>query len=131
MMVTTTYHCLCTEIAFASTSQLSDLPKRTHDGSFICNIETSCILNHAVSAEETPTILKLEDGFEKRYAVKCARCGLLFAYQLDLSQLEETKTESGRRKDVMYVLPGGLMTTEEMSEGKKMEGEIEVEVAVA
>lgn len=89
------------------------------------------MLNSAVSVEETPTVLKMEDGFEKRYAVKCVRCGTLFAYQLDLSQFEEIKAESGRRKDLIYVIPGGLMTTEEMVEGKRMEREIEVGVAMA
>lgn len=125
-MAATTYHCICTEVTLATTKSLTDLPKRQSDGSSICNLEDSCILNSAVSAEDTPTVLKLEDGFEKRYALRCARCGLLFAYQLDLSQFEDTKAQSGRRKDLVFVLPGGLMTTEEMSEGKKMERVIEV-----
>lgn len=130
-MATTTYHCICTELALATSTPLPELPKRKSDGSFICNIsDSTCILHIAISAEERSTVLKLEDGFEKRYAVNCARCGLLFAYQLDLCQFEETKSENGRRKDVLFVIPGGLMTTEEMVGGKKMEGEIEVGVAV-
>jgi hypothetical protein len=127
-MTITTYHCICTEVAIATKSSLTELPKRRHDGAFICNMEGACTLNSAVSVENTPSILKLEDGFEKRYAVKCARCELLFAYQLDVCHFEETKSETGRRKDVVYVLPGGLMTTEEMLEGRRMDGEIEIKV---
>lgn len=78
-----------------------------------------------------PAVLKLEDGFEKRYAIKCGRCGLIFAYQLDLCQFEESKNESGRREDLLFVIPGGVLSTEEMVDGKRMDGEIEVEVGKA
>lgn len=40
-------------------------------------------------------------------------------YQLDKSQFEGVE-EQGRREDVVYLLPGGLMTTKEMAAGKDM-----------
>ena len=78
----------------------------------------------ALSADEKATIVKLEDGFEKRYAVRCTRCGLAAGYQLDKSQFPGTESQDGPRTDVVYILPGGLMTTEEMKEGRSMEAEV-------
>ncbi|KJX99463.1 hypothetical protein TI39_contig357g00022 [Zymoseptoria brevis] len=125
-MTISTYHCLCTELVLATPSDLSKQPKRELDGASICKLGGACTLTSAATVDEKATVLKLEDGFEKRYAIKCARCGLLFAYQLDLSQFEESKAENGRREDVVYVLAGalpgeelrGLMSTEEMLAGK-------------
>ena len=51
----------------------------------------------------------------------------MFGYQLDLSQWEGTKDSSGRREDVVYVIPNGLLSTEDVSAGKKL-GDREVEV---
>ena len=77
----------------------------------------------------SPTILKLEDGFEKRYGVQCRRCDLQIGYWLDKSQFEDK--ESGIRSDVIYILPGGLMSTEEMKASKNMEKEIELVAGAA
>lgn len=74
-------------------------------------------------------ILKLDDGFEKRYPVQCPRCGVCFAYQLDGSQWVESGNEkekekddedvrrTGRRCDVLYVLREGLVRTEDVIVG--------------
>lgn len=75
-------------------------------------------------------ILKLDDGFEKRYPVQCPRCGVCFAYQLDGSQWVEDGKEkekekekdddmrrTGRRCDVLYVLREGLVRTEDVIVG--------------
>lgn len=79
----------------------------------------------ALSVDEKPTVLKLDDGFEKRYAVRCTRCGLAAGYHLDRSQFSGSESETGPRTDVVYILPGGLMTTAEMREGRSMVSEIE------
>ena len=79
----------------------------------------------ALSVDDKPTILKLDDGFEKRYAARCTRCGLAAGYQLDKSQFSGSESQDGPRTDVVYILPGGLLTTEEMREGRSMEAEIE------
>lgn len=73
-------------------------------------------------------ILKLDDGFEKRYPVQCPRCGVCFGYQLDGSQWVEDGNEkekekekdddvrrTGRRCDVLYVLREGLVRTEDVA----------------
>ena len=77
----------------------------------------------ALSVDDKATVLKLDDGFEKRYAVRCTRCGLAAGYQLDKSQFSGTEGQSGPRTDVVYILPGGLSTTEETREGRSMEAE--------
>jgi hypothetical protein len=64
-------------------------------------------------------IIRREDGFEKRYLQRCERCRLVVGYHLDSSQYDGAKG-SGRRDGVVYVLPGSVVSTEDMSEGKDM-----------
>lgn len=75
-------------------------------------------------ADSKPTVIRRDDGLEKRYMHKCGRCDLTLAYQLDKSQFEGAEPESGPRLDVVYVFPGGLMSTEDMKKGKDMDAEI-------
>ena len=124
-MAITTYHCLCTELVLASTVPLADLPKRQSDNSTICKITSAETLVQGASAftasvdsNEKAVVLKLDDGFEKRYAVRCGRCGLMLGYRLDRSQFEEMKEKVGVREDVVYVLSGALLKTEEMEGGR-------------
>lgn len=128
-----TYHCLCTQLILATTTTISTLSTRSSDKSHICTLPTpeqdSGALRHYATllntvVDEKPMVLRLEDGFEKRYAEKCARCDLVVGYHLDKSQYEETKTQVGCREDVVYLLPGGLLSTAEMQAGKKMDEEI-------
>ena len=65
-------------------------------------------------------------GFEKRYLQRCGRCGVVVGYQLDGGQFEGADGEGGkgRREDVVYLLPGGVMTTGEMMEGKELGKEL-------
>ncbi|KAM0696133.1 hypothetical protein Q7P36_004616 [Cladosporium allicinum] len=106
-----TYHCLCTQLSLATTAPLETLPKRQIDaaaiatcGDFAAPTKPSLTMQ-ALSADEKATIVKLEDGFEK-------------------SQFPGTESQDGPRIDVVYILPGGLMTTEEMEEGRRMEAEV-------
>ena len=71
-----------------------------------------------MDSNEKAVVLKLDDGFEKRYAVRCGRCGLMLGYRLDRSQFEEMKEKMGVREDVVYVLSGALLKTEEMEGGR-------------
>lgn len=125
-----TYHCLCTQLSLATTAPLETLPKRQIDaaaiatcGDFAAATKPSLTIQ-ALSTDEIATVVKLEDGFEKRYAVRCTRCGLAAGYQLDKSQFAGTESQTGPRTDVVFILPGGLMTTEEMRGGTSMEAEI-------
>ena len=124
-----TYHCICSELVLATFAPLESLPKRIRDSAAICKVTKSevpvpgaVILSGSTFDEGTPSILRLEDGFEKRYGVKCRRCDLQVGYWLDKSQFGEK--EEGIRSDVMYLIPGSLMSTEDMKGGKNMEKDV-------
>lgn len=129
-----TYHCLCTQLVLATTTALPSMSRRSRDNSHICNLYVAQASNTAPSTryasllntttDRKPTMIRLEDGFEKRYLQRCGRCKLVVGYHLDKSQYEDAEKEDGRREDVVYLLPGGLMTTEEMRAGKNMEKEV-------
>jgi hypothetical protein len=125
-----TYHCLCTQLSLATIAPLESLPKRQLDAAAIAtcgdfaSASRPTLTMQALSVEDKPTVLKLDDGFEIRYAVRCTRCGLAAGYQLDKSQCSGTEAQSGPRTDVVYILPGGLLTTEEMREGRNMDAEV-------
>lgn len=179
-----TYHCICSEVLFASTRPLTEFATRQSDSAAICTIisnsnnsssnsnsnhssnsagkeeekeegkegeetktksnsnnNNSILLSNAIAIERKEKgkekeedfpclILKLDNGFEKRYPVQCPRCGVCFAYQLDGSQWVEDGNEkekekekdddmrrTGRRCDVLYVLREGLVRTEDVIVG--------------
>jgi len=127
-----TYHCICTQLVLATTTPLSSLRTRNSDSSHILPLpslfSTTPTSHYASLASTTidtkPTVIRLEDGFEKRYFHKCGRCELSIAYSLDKSQFDDTKTSSGAREDVAFLVPGGLVDTEDMKRGKDMDAEI-------
>lgn len=109
----------------------------------------TALVSLAVPARQAPVIIRRSDGFEKRWVLRCGRCKLAVAYHLDWSQFEQktiaegkvvagsggggnkdSEVRKGRREDVLYVLPGALMTTEEMLAGKKF-GEREMGFGLA
>lgn len=57
------------------------------------------------------------------YMQRCGRCTSVVGYQLDKSQYLGEKNE-GRKDDVVYILPGGLVTTDEMASGKDMNAHV-------
>ena len=64
-------------------------------------------------------MLCTDAGFEKRYLQRCGRCNLTVGYQLDWAQFgDENAGKTGRREDVVFLMPGGLVTTREMVMGK-------------
>lgn len=120
-----TYHCICTQVILATTASLETLATRVVDNSYVVALpepgeegDYSTTLNTYL--DEKPTVIRLEDGFEKRYFEKCSRCDLMVGYHLDRSQFDETKAQKGCRDDVIYFLPGGLVSTKDMSAGKKL-----------
>ncbi|ORY11310.1 hypothetical protein BCR34DRAFT_444014, partial [Clohesyomyces aquaticus] len=73
--------------------------------------------------QREPEIVTSESGFEKRYLQRCGRCNLIVGYQLDWAQFPDQMGEGtnagmdvklGRREDVVFLLPGALMTTRDM-----------------
>jgi hypothetical protein len=76
----------------------------------------------STTVDRQAEILQSDDGFEKRYLHRCGRCSLVIGYQLDWALFEnsgEGENKAGRREDVVYLLPGGLLSTSEMVMGKK------------
>ncbi|KAJ9635846.1 hypothetical protein H2201_000158 [Coniosporium apollinis] len=80
--------------------------------------------------DRKPVVVTRSDGFEKRYLQRCGRCRLVVGYQLDQAQFADAAIATvgmesglGRREDVVYLLPGGLLTTEEMVTGKNPGGD--------
>ncbi|KAL1592257.1 hypothetical protein SLS60_011334 [Paraconiothyrium brasiliense] len=66
--------------------------------------------------ENGPSIVTSDSGFEKRYLQRCGRCNLVVGYQLDWQQFAGDRT--GRKEDLVYLLPEGFVTTSEMIMGK-------------
>jgi hypothetical protein len=72
-------------------------------------------------ADQTSVVIRGEEGFEKRYLAKCGRCGVVVGYWLDWGMFgEDVEAKKARREDVVYVLPGGWASTEEMVAGKDL-----------
>jgi hypothetical protein len=138
-----TYHCLCSHLLLATTSPLPSLPtrQRSIDKAHIMPLPPppSSIptrgapykpMDHyglmlSTQLDQNPEMIESDQGFEKRYLQRCGRCGLVVGYQLDWQQFEgddgevkEVETRSGRREDVVYLLPGGFITTTDMIKGK-------------
>ncbi|KAI9878204.1 MAG: hypothetical protein M1830_001596 [Pleopsidium flavum] len=78
----------------------------------------------STTLDRKPLMIRREDGFEKRYLWRCGRCRLVVGYQVDeVHYLGRDKDkgkgwEGGRVGDVVYLLPGGLVETEAMVEGR-------------
>ncbi|KAF2805420.1 uncharacterized protein BDZ99DRAFT_368853, partial [Mytilinidion resinicola] len=144
------YHCLCTHLVVATTTSLPSLARRsessmdrayilplpppppTHDDSD-SDIDAKpsastakppnthyALLLSTVLNKKTQIVMRT-DGFEKRYLQLCGRCRLPIGYQLDWGQYGG---KEGRREDAVYLLPGGLVSTEDMARGKDMSGSI-------
>lgn len=125
-MAYTTYHCLCSELIVALPKQLEQFPRREGDASYVCGGRPTTV---NASAAEDATIMKLEDGFEKRYPVSCRRCSLPVGYHLDLCHFEDSKSSSGPRSDVLYFLSGALQSTESLQGDSHVAGAAQASVA--
>jgi hypothetical protein len=74
------------------------------------------------------TTIRREDGFEKRVLSRCSRCNLVVGYELqEDGSAMDVDSQNGKGKDaawfagkVMYLLPGGIMSTGVMVEDKKL-----------
>jgi hypothetical protein len=131
-----TYHCLCSHLLLATTTPLPSLPRRHHsaDKAHIMPLPPAPTSSKTTSApndhygllistriEKAAEVISSDEGFEKRYLVRCARCTLVVGYQLDWAMFSQEK--GGRREDYVFLLPGGLVTTSEMIQGKARRGD--------
>lgn len=118
------YHCICTTLILATKYDLDALPVRAQpalDHAIVLPLkrdgenEKHTSLHNLVH-ERKPVVIRREDGFEKRTALRCERCNVVVGYQLSDEQFSET--EDVKAEDVVYILPGGLVSTEDMKAGK-------------
>ncbi|PVH69304.1 hypothetical protein DL98DRAFT_177082 [Cadophora sp. DSE1049] len=78
-------------------------------------------------------IVRREDGFEKRILYRCSRCNLVVGYELQNTSIGTTDTNmdidsrKGKSKadesydeKIIYILPGGVMSTEVLASGRKI-----------
>lgn len=79
-----------------------------------------------IAMDRDAVIIRGDQGFEKRYLQRCGRCNLTVGYQLDREQYQGIDGR-GRREDVVYLLPGGLVTTKEMVDGKDMTASLAID----
>ncbi|KAF1976403.1 hypothetical protein BU23DRAFT_456038 [Bimuria novae-zelandiae CBS 107.79] len=134
-----TYHCLCTHLLLATSTPLHALPTRNNScdqahimplppppaapakGRRPSNEPALPPTDHyglllSTHLENKPEMVTSDSGFEKRYLQRCGRCNLVVGYQLDWQQFAGDRT--GRKEDLVYLLPGGFVTTAEMIMGK-------------
>lgn len=76
------------------------------------------ILLSTTLPDRKPTLIRREDGFEKRLLLRCGRCRVGMGYFLDPVHFPDNNEEDwdGDAK-VVYLLPGALMETGVMVQG--------------
>ena len=125
------YHCLCNNFILATIHNLSQASRRKDsaaDSAIILPVggEASTVLPGVNQAKE-PMMVQREDGFEKRWQATCDRCGIALGYYLDWLQFvdgngpdsAQTPPKEGCNSQVLYLLPGAMVLTEDMQEGKR------------
>ncbi|TKX26533.1 hypothetical protein C1H76_1065 [Elsinoe australis] len=68
-------------------------------------------------ALESAVVVSLEDGFEKRYLLRCKRCEGPWGYLLDWGIWEDGAKKEARREDVVFVLKGAVVETGDIGKG--------------
>lgn len=96
----------------------------------------------SLTQDRKPTLVRREDGFEKRMLYRCLRCRLVVGYELlnqsttgeamDVDGGAGAEGEEGYKGKVIYVLPGGVLSTDFMvnlgGEGGRKIGEGDVDI---
>lgn len=154
-----TQHCrFCNHLLLATTRILNTLPRRsgeTKDKAIILPLEAqtqdpeiednvnvspntkhTTLLLSTTLPDRRATLIRREDGIEKRILLRCGRCRVVMGYYLDkvhwgTSKRVEHNTEDGeeseeaQRPPAVYILPGAVVETEEMGEKDGGVGEME------
>lgn len=120
MATAQTYHCLCTTLILATNYELDAFPVRAvpaQDQAMILPFHSGnkhVILENIIQ-EGKAIIVRREDGFEKRTLLRCKRCNLIVGYHLDEAHFSSQSPQADR---AVYLLPGALVSTEDMKAGK-------------
>lgn len=88
-----------------------------------------------MNQDKNITIVRREDGFEKRLLWRCSRCRLVVGYDIpsrerDLDRMDlddegrkgKESLEESYTGRVIYLLPGGFMSTKVMAAGGVVDG---------
>lgn len=123
-----TQHCqFCNHLLLATTRNLSTLPQRSgesKDKAIILPIEKqettdssnqhTTLLLSTLIPDRRHTLIRREDGFEKRLALRCGRCRVIVGYHLDDVHYEGQEQEL--KEKPVYLLPGAVIETEKMGQ---------------
>jgi hypothetical protein len=121
------YHCVCSQYLLCSTVELALSPtrKESEDKAYILPLnlirdETSehqpgSIVQLQTVSDRKPLLVRRLDGFEYRYEQRCPRCKLSIGYHLDATQFDSSNSP-GSKTDVIYILPGSIITTQDIKE---------------
>ena len=78
-----------------------------------------------VAEDRNRIIMRRDDGFEKRVLLRCGRCKVVVGYKIEPARYETAagdSPDSGRGEEIMYVLPGSLVESEDMRAGRIPDG---------
>ncbi|KAB8266096.1 hypothetical protein BDV32DRAFT_143828 [Aspergillus pseudonomiae] len=145
-----THHCrFCNHLLLSTTRDIASLPRRkdpAKDKALILPLPTSTtpedsdpnrqehytILLSTTVPDRKATLVRREDGFEKRLFLRCGRCRVVVGYFLDGVLFPMTSVaasasvgegEEGERKEkVVYLLPGALVETGAMGDEGRLKG---------
>lgn len=139
-----TQHCrFCNHLLLATTRTLASLPRRTgesKDAAIILPLESKTQTQTASSQHTTvllsttipdrrATLIRREDGIEKRILLRCGRCRVVVGYYLDKvhwgkeskpkpeteAEIEDgDEADAEERPPAVYILPGAVVETAEM-----------------
>jgi hypothetical protein len=136
-----TQHCrFCSHLLLSTTRDISSLPRRTGsalDKAIILPLSPSSDTNESKHVtlllsttipDRRATLIRREDGIEKRVLLRCGRCRVVVGYYLDRVHWEgrglgKEEEEGEEEEPAVYVLPGALVGTENI--GGEGVGELE------
>jgi hypothetical protein len=162
-----TQHCrFCNHLLLATTRTLNTLPRRTGESkdkaiilpleaktlaqepdtnadSATTNVKHTTVLLSTTIPDRRATLIRREDGIEKRILLRCGRCRVVVGYYLDKvhwgrdtaskAKVEvegdegegEGENVEEERPPAVYILPGAVVETGEMGEKSGGVGEME------
>ncbi|KAJ5765340.1 hypothetical protein N7520_004899 [Penicillium odoratum] len=135
-----TQHCaFCNHLLLATTRDISTLPRRggeAKDKAIILPLDDTT--NEDIEAHRTKhatvllsttipdrraTLIRREDGIEKRIILRCGRCKVAMGYYLDNAHYGKSEDVDSEKRTAVYILPGAIVETEKMGEKDTGEGE--------
>ncbi|KAJ5539076.1 hypothetical protein N7513_007408 [Penicillium frequentans] len=139
-----TQHCaFCNHLLLATTRDISTLPRRggeAKDKAIIVPLEDrtneedlemgeaqgartkhATLLLSTTIPDRRATLIRREDGIEKRILLRCGRCKVVMGYYLDSVHYGEEKTQVvdgdesvEEKRRAVYILPGAIVETDKM-----------------